>query len=182
MKNGTITKLLRSRWGKTFIGFILGTLLILSSLASSIEATATRLPIAQINIGESRLMTAEEIRSLIKQAGDSWVRGDAAAFAALFAIKGEFIVPGKRWLGRSEIEKAAADFALAYDVKVEIRRIMVDGNQALVEWYWEDREKATGVRNQADDAIVIDFENGQIVRWREYIDSETWANSSPSDN
>lgn len=145
--------------------------------ASSAQVTATTFPMVQINSEishsrESKFMQPEEIRFIIKQAGDAWMRGDATAFAALFATDGEFIIPGNRWVGKAEIERAAAIFFVNYsDIKIVIQRIIIEGNQAAVEWHWEDREKATGRRSQADDVIVIDWQNGQIVRWREYIDT-----------
>lgn len=120
------------------------------------------------------IMKPEEIRSVIKQASNAWIAGDAETFAALFMPDGEFIVPGDRWIGQAEIRKVAADYALAYsDVKINIRRIIIDGNQSVVEWDWEDKENATGIRSQANDAIVVDFKNGQISRWREYIDTKS---------
>jgi uncharacterized protein (TIGR02246 family) len=119
-------------------------------------------------------MQPEEIHALIQQARDAWVNGDADAFANLFTPDGELIVPGNRWVGPEAIREVAASFAAgASDVKIEIRRILVMGNQAVVEWYWEDTEKASGRRNRADDAIVVDFTGGRIQRWREYIDAQT---------
>ncbi|HEY9643647.1 MAG TPA: SgcJ/EcaC family oxidoreductase [Coleofasciculaceae cyanobacterium] len=125
----------------------------------------------QINLS---IMRPEEIHLIIQQARNAWETGNADAFASLFTSDGEFCVPGNRWVGQEVIRQIAADFSLrSSDVKVEIRRIMVEGNQAVVEWYWEDTETATGRRNRADDAIVIDFEAGRIRRWREYIDTQT---------
>jgi ketosteroid isomerase-like protein len=67
-----------------------------------------------------------------------------------------------------------AEFARTHsDIKVEIRRVLVEGNCAVVEWYWEDVETKTGHQTQAEDAIAIDFEQGLIRRWREYIDAKT---------
>jgi uncharacterized protein (TIGR02246 family) len=113
-------------------------------------------------------------RSLIQQAADAWITGDADAFAALFLPEGEFIVPGYRWVGPEAIRQVAADFAAAYsDVKIEIRRILLDNHQAAVEWHWKETEKATGKHGSADDTIVIDFQDGRIRRWREYIDTQS---------
>lgn len=118
----------------------------------------------------------EEMRFIIQQARDAWVKGDAEAFASLFSPDGEFIVPGNRWVGREAIQKIAADFATSHsEVKIEIKRIIVESDRAVAEWHWEDRENATGRLSKADDAIVVDFQAGQIVRWREYIDTATWA-------
>jgi uncharacterized protein (TIGR02246 family) len=119
-------------------------------------------------------MKPEEIRSRIQQAADAWMAGDADAFAEMFVPEGEFIVPGNCWLGQAAIRQVAADFASAYsEVKIDIRRIVVDGNSAVVEWHWQETETATGKRGAADDAIAIDFQNGRISRWREYIDTQS---------
>ncbi len=121
-------------------------------------------------------MPPEAIQAIIHQARDAWVNGDAEAFASLFTPDGELIVPGNRWVGPDAIRDVAAGFsASAAEVKIEIRRILITGNQALVEWYWEDVDKASGKQNRADDAIVVDFAAGRIQRWREYIDSQTPA-------
>jgi len=121
-------------------------------------------------------MKPDEIRAMIEQAGQAWVAGDADAFAALFTPDGEFIVPGKRLQGQAAIREVLARFAERYsDVRVDIRRTISDGDQAVVEWYWEDTKNATGVRNRADDAIVVDFKDGRISRWREYIDTQSPA-------
>jgi len=118
----------------------------------------------------------DEIRAVIERAGQAWVTGDADAFAALFTPDGEFVVPGKRWQGQPAVRDVLARFAERYsDVTVDIRRIIVEGDQAVVEWYWEDTKNESGIRSKADDAIVVDFKHGRISRWREYIDTKTPA-------
>jgi uncharacterized protein (TIGR02246 family) len=122
----------------------------------------------------NQYMNPEDIRIAIAQARDAWIARDAEALAALFAPNGEIIVPGQRWQGQERIRQEVADFAQHYsDVKIEIRQIIVDGDRAVVEWYYEDTENATGRRNKADDVIVINFKEGRIGRWREYFDTET---------
>lgn len=158
---------------------ILAILLVLST-TSPVSAVSLVPPsyhassyIASYYQGKAEFMT-EEMRSLIQQAAQAWMAGDADAFASLFVTNGEFIVPGNRWVGQAEICKAAADFASTHsEVKISIRRIITEGNQAVVEWHWQDKENATNRRTQADDAIVIDFKDSQIRRWREYIDTQT---------
>ncbi len=116
-------------------------------------------------------MTSEQCRSIIQQAAEAWITGNADSFASLFLPDGEFIVPNNRWVGAAKIRQVAADFATNYEVKIEIRHIIVEGNRAVAEWHWSDQEKATGKCNQAEDAIVVDFRDGKISRWREYIDA-----------
>ncbi|UBF27067.1 nuclear transport factor 2 family protein [Kovacikia minuta CCNUW1] len=136
------------------------------SASNDLENTNSREP--------AKLLTLEATQSIIHQARDAWLTGNGDAFANLFTADGELIVPGQRWVGRAAIRQAVIDFSAAYSViKIDIRRIVADGNQSVVEWHWQDTEKATGKRSAADDAIVIDFKAGQITRWREYIDAKT---------
>lgn len=117
-----------------------------------------------------------DMRTLIHQARDAWVAQDANALAQLFTPDGELIVPGQRWQGQARIRAEVIRFAQRHsDVKIDIRRIIIEGDQAAVEWYYEDTEKATGIRNKADDVIVVDFQAGRISRWREYFDTKTPA-------
>jgi uncharacterized protein (TIGR02246 family) len=119
-------------------------------------------------------MSLKKIHLIIQHAKNAWTNGDATAFASLFSIDGEFWVPGNRWVGPEKIRQIAAEFAASSsDVKIDIHRVIVDENQAVVEWYWEDTDNSTGNRNRADDVIVIDFVEGRIQRWREYIDTQT---------
>lgn len=114
------------------------------------------------------------VHTLIQQAKTAWVTGNADVLATLFTANAEFLVPGNRWVGRAAIRQLAADFAAnSSNVTVDIQRILVEGNHASVEWHWEDTDNASGQRNRADDVIVIDFVNGKISRWREYIDTQT---------
>lgn len=119
-------------------------------------------------------MTHNDIRTLIERARQSWIDGNGAAFAELFTPDGEFIVPGNRWQGHDAIREVTDNFSgKNSDVKIHIHRIIIDGNQAVVEWLWQCTVDATGAREIADDAIVIDFNQSRISRWREYIDTKT---------
>lgn len=119
-------------------------------------------------------VSPESIRSIIEQAKNCWIEGTADTFASLFTADGELIVPGYRWVGKEAIRQAVTEFTThTSSVKIEIHRIIIEGAHAAVEWDWEDIEKATGKKNPAHDAIVIDFVEGKIKRWREYIDTQT---------
>lgn len=121
-------------------------------------------------------MKQEEMRVLIEQARDAWIARDADALTQLFTPNGELIVPGQRWQGQAKIREEVTRFSQQYsDVKIDIRRIIVKDNQAAIEWHYEDTEKVTGLRSKADDAIIVDFKNGRISRWREYFDTKTPA-------
>lgn len=93
---------------------------------------------------------------------------------ALFAEQGELIVPGQHWRGHREIRQGLEQFAQQdLAIQIEIQRILIAANQAVVEWTWEETNFQTGEQSRAEDAIVIDFQAGQISRWREYIDPKT---------
>ncbi|KYC42711.1 DUF4440 domain-containing protein [Scytonema hofmannii PCC 7110] len=124
----------------------------------------------------SQNRTRQNVRTLIEQARNAWVARDPDAVAQLFTSDGELIVPGQRWQGQTKIRQEVSKFAEQFiDVSITIRRVVVDGNQAAVEWHYEDTEKRTGKRNKADDAIVLEVKDGRIVYWREYFDNETLA-------
>jgi uncharacterized protein (TIGR02246 family) len=119
-------------------------------------------------------MKPAAINSIIQQASQAWSTGDADLFASLFTPNGEFVVPGKIHRGHEAIRQVTQSFADRYsDVKIDIRRIILDGDQCVVEWYWEDTKNETGARSRADDAILVDFKDGLISRWREYIDTKS---------
>jgi uncharacterized protein (TIGR02246 family) len=119
------------------------------------------------------LQQTANLRSIILQAKDAWVKGDAAAFANLFTEEGEMMVPGQRWQGREAIQTESALFPENFTVAIEIRTILMGGNQAAVEWDWSETSKGTNQKtSHAQDAILIDFEGGRIRRWREYIDTK----------
>jgi uncharacterized protein (TIGR02246 family) len=123
---------------------------------------------------QQNMNNLEDIRTLVEKAKEAWVAQDANALVKLFTSDGEIIVPGQKWQGQARIREEINHFAEQYsDVKIDIKRIIIENNQAAVEWYYEDTEKETGHRNQADDVIVIDFKDGLISRWREYFDTET---------
>jgi uncharacterized protein (TIGR02246 family) len=168
---------------------ILKIAMILMSLKSSAQVSppvlpgpeVSQLPLLEMNVNlssakESELSQPEKIKATIRRARDAWMRGDADAFASLFSPDGEFILPGNRWVGQEAIQQVVAEFAASHsEVKIDIKRILVEGEQALVEWHWQDRETLTGRHSRADDAIVIEFKAGKIVYWREYVDTQTWA-------
>jgi uncharacterized protein (TIGR02246 family) len=131
--------------------------------------------IAYMDLAESKnISSPQEIRALVELAKNAWIDRDADALAQLFTPDAQLIVPGQRWQGQAKIREEVAKFARQYtDVQITIHRTIVDGNQAAVEWHYEDTETATGKHSQADDAIVIEVNNGRISYWREYFDTSS---------
>lgn len=119
-------------------------------------------------------MVPEAIRSIIQQAKAAWIAKDVEGLVSLFAPKGELIVPGHHWRGQREIRQGLEQFAQQDTaIQIELQRILITGNQAVVEWTWKETNFQTGEQSRAEDAIVIDFQAEKISRWREYIDPKT---------
>jgi uncharacterized protein (TIGR02246 family) len=115
-----------------------------------------------------------DIPTIIHLAKDAWVNLDGNALAKLFTPDGELIVPGYRWQGQAQISEAVSSVAQqSQDIQIEIERIIICGEQAVIEWRYQETEKATQNRKTTDDAIVVDFRDGKISRWREYFDTQT---------
>jgi uncharacterized protein (TIGR02246 family) len=113
----------------------------------------------------------EEAYTIVQRQAHAWDRADPQAVAADFAPEGVLISPGGRWQGRDAIRKAAESFfAASTDIKVDITRVLADGEQGAVEWTWSETDKATGRRHKAEDAIIFTVRDGKITYWREYID------------
>lgn len=113
-----------------------------------------------------------DFRAIISQARRAWLEGDGQAFAALFWDEGEFIFPGQVCRGPEAILEAFQAYITTHEVNtIELRNLVVQGNRALLEWYWEDTDLSTGQTSRAEDAIAIDLRGGRIQRWREYIDA-----------
>lgn len=119
-------------------------------------------------------MTHAAMRAAILNQIRAWELGDAEALAKGFTPDGEIMVAGKLIRGHEALRATVNRFASRHrDVKVTLRRIVFGENCAAVEYRWEDTKNETGARYVADDAVWVDFRDGQIARWREYWDSET---------
>lgn len=121
-------------------------------------------------------MSPLEIRSIIKLATDACMNQNAETFASLFRNDAEMILPGHRLTGKTQIQKATTSYLQSCDeIKIDIQRILVEGDRAVVEWIWQSYKN--GKSDYAENAIIIDFKAGLIQRWREYTDPK--AENSP---
>jgi len=117
-------------------------------------------------------MKREEIQALVQRQADAWQGGDIEAIVADFDEAGALITPGGAWVGHAAIRQAAIAFwATVQTVQVEIKRLLVDGDQGAIEWRWTEVRRADGQAHTADDAIIFTVKNGKIVYWREYFDT-----------
>jgi uncharacterized protein (TIGR02246 family) len=120
------------------------------------------------------MVLSTPIHDCIELAKQAWLTGHGQTFADLFAADGEFVVPGQKWQGRAAILDAFQEFAATHRVThINIRNLVVQSDRAMLEWYWEEVDRRSGEISRAEDAIAIDFQEQQIQRWREYIDSNS---------
>jgi uncharacterized protein (TIGR02246 family) len=116
-------------------------------------------------------MERVQIEALIERQARAWEEGNLDAIVADFAPDAIFCSPGGRWQGREEIRAAATAFlATVSAVKVEITRILVDGEHGAVEWRWCETALAVQTPHTMEDAIIFTLHDRQIVYWREYFD------------
>lgn len=127
-------------------------------------------PTSQTMAQSSSLPTPQEI--ILRQA-QAWSDQDAQAIADDFAEDAIFIAAGFKFVGKEQIKKAAQDyFQQFHHTSVEIKRTIIDGDLAAVEWDWRDQNRKTGKSGWAEDAIVFELANGKIIYWREYIEKK----------
>jgi uncharacterized protein (TIGR02246 family) len=122
-------------------------------------------------------MKLEKIYALIERARQARAQGDAEAFANLFALDGQLVLPGLAWSGRAAIRHAA--LAEMSPARIEIRQVLVQGNRAVVEWKCSMVDPDSQIPQDMEEAIAIEFRNGYIIRWREYSDRPTQQAKSP---
>jgi hypothetical protein len=68
------------------------------------------------------------------------------------------VVPGRHWQGREAIRTESANFLDNFTVSIQIHTMLVEENQAAIEWDWQETLKQAdqnGLRptNKAQDAI-----------------------------
>ena len=115
----------------------------------------------------------EEIAQMVTRQAQAWETQDVGGISNDFAPDALFIAAGFRFEGKRQIENAARDYFKQFDnTSVEIKRIIIDGQQGAVQWNWQDRNRQTGKIGYAEDAIVFELKNEKIIYWREYIEKK----------
>ena len=121
------------------------------------------------------------IGALVHAQASAWVAGDAEAIAGAFSDPCEFIVPGMRLTHPHQIRQAVEDHRARYrDVRVEVERIISQGDSAAVEWTWTDTDEKTGATARVQDAIVLRVAEGKLIYWREYLDGTAEHADAPA--
>ena len=122
-------------------------------------------------------MTRDEVWSFLRARARAWETGDLEAIAAGYAPDAVLIAPGGiRLEGIAALrENNARYFADYTDIRVDLTRVVLDGDQGALEWTWSETRRADGQRRSVDDAIVFVLRDGKIAYWREYFDTAALA-------
>ena len=115
----------------------------------------------------------DQISEIVRRQAKAWSEGNVQAIADDFAEDAVFIAAGSKFQGKLEIKRVAEDYFQQFEhISVEIKRIIADGNQGAVEWYWQEQNRQTGREGYGEDAIILELNNNKIVYWREYIEKK----------
>ena len=148
--------------GKIFIYLLT---LLIGTIGFSLNNKAIALSPIKLSLGNFM------IHEVVIRQAEAWEDSDAEAIIADFAENASFIVPGSTFSGKEAIKTAAKDyFAQFHQTKVEIIRVIAEGDRGAVEWTWQDENKTTKEKSYAEDAIILELRDGKIIYWREYID------------
>jgi uncharacterized protein (TIGR02246 family) len=119
-----------------------------------------------------RSMTRDEAEELLERRIHAWKLEDIEAIMADYAPSVVHVTPHGEHIGtesmREENERYLAEYT---DFDVQLRRIVVEGDVAAIEWTWSDTRRADGLRKSVDDAIVFIVRDEKIAYWREYFDT-----------
>jgi uncharacterized protein (TIGR02246 family) len=122
--------------------------------------------------GGVKMSVDQAIKQIVERQANAWATADSEKIIADFTDDSVFIVPGFSFRGKKQIKEMVENYFAGYmDVTVTIKRIIQSGNRVAVEWSWSDKNKKTGKKAYAEDAIVSELEGGKIKYWREYIDT-----------
>jgi uncharacterized protein (TIGR02246 family) len=118
-------------------------------------------------------MTRDEVWAFLQARARAWETGDLDGIAAGYAPDVVLIAPGGIRLEGIEAlrENNARYFADYADIRVNLTRLVLDGDEGALEWTWSETRRADGRRRSVDDAIVFVLRDRKIAYWREYFDT-----------
>ena len=121
------------------------------------------------------MKTEDDLRRMLERQAAAWTTGDFSLAAADWHADGVLTAPGNR-VPFDQLAETIRRFHEDYgELEVTITNILLsaDRGKAALEWLWAVTRKADGARSITEDAILIDFEDGRILFWREYFDTAT---------
>ena len=127
-------------------------------------------------------MDRATVRAMVDRQMRAWMDEDLEAIVADFAPDGVFIAPSGRWQGHAAIRQAAVDFYRhAHQVRIELKSLLLDGDNGALEWSWNELRRSDGRRYAGHDGIIFTLRGGLIGYWREYFDTAEMAIPLPEE-
>ncbi|MBI1936098.1 nuclear transport factor 2 family protein [Candidatus Woesearchaeota archaeon] len=111
-----------------------------------------------------------QIEQMVYQHAKAWETGDEELLSSLLHDKVVFAYPGRRLSKQQTIEDLRYFAGHFNETKVYINKIIIDGNNAAVEWQFATTSKDTGKRQVVSDAIIARVEEQKFIVWKEYLD------------
>ena len=122
-------------------------------------------------------MTRDELWEFLQARAQAWQTGDLDLIEAGYSPDVVLIAPGGiRVEGTAALRENNARYLAEYtDIRVELTRVILDGNQGALQWTWSETRRSDGQRRSVDDAIIFELRDGKIVYWHEYFDTAALA-------
>jgi limonene-1,2-epoxide hydrolase len=125
-----------------------------------------------VNKTMSMGMTRDELHAFLLQRAGYWAHQDLDAIMADYAPDIVYMTPFGRIESLAQLRANNERYLQEYaDIRVDLTRLIVDGDQGALEWTWSETRVADGIRRSVDDAIVFVIRDRKIVYWREYFDT-----------
>ena len=131
-------------------------------------------------------MNEKENTKIVQDMYAAYTRGDVPGILSHMDNSITFTVPGTQAnplagtrRGLAAMKQFYADLASIVDLNVfEPREYIAQGNKVVVLVHYAGTFRSTGRRMEADSAMVWTLENGKVVRFQEYTDTEAAANAA----
>ncbi len=112
------------------------------------------------------------VKSLIKTYKDAWEKRDPEKIIEIFTKNAVYYerLHEKPFKGHRGIKKYWKDKVVdeQENVKFRLKKIYIDGNNAVVEWEARFRDKKKKVNTYLNEIAVLEIKNGKIKSLREY--------------
>ena len=108
---------------------------------------------------------------LINKIIQTCMEKDASAFASLFTDDAKIQLNSQTKIDKHNLEAITDDYFSGLKfIKIDILGMAINekNNLAFIEWIWSDYNLKSNTENSHQNAIVLEFKDNLIYRWREY--------------
>jgi uncharacterized protein (TIGR02246 family) len=121
-------------------------------------------------------MNIEQARAMVERRARAWEQRDLEGILADFAPDAVLVAPGGVRVEGIDALRANARRALGSlsEVRIDVSRVLLDGDEGAVEWTWSEVHREDGSRHTAEDGIIFVLRDDKIIYWREYFDTASF--------